>query len=206
MKRLIDGARRFQDTVYPKMQSLFDELADGQKPHTLFITCADSRIDPSLITQSDPGEIFVHRNPGNLVPKFGDGVTSEITSIEYAVQVLGVSDIVICGHTKCGVMAGLADPDSLVGLDHVGDWVENARETGHAGGHREADTDPSLMALAGRNVVLQLDNLIGYPFVRGRVATGDLNLYGWVYEIETGTIHVYDRDEKRFVSLAGIEE
>ncbi len=206
MKHLIEGVRRFQDLAYPPMRSLFENLAGGQKPHTLFITCADSRIDPALITQSDPGEIFVHRSPRNLVPEFGDATTSEAASIEYAVQVLGVADIVVCGHSQCGAVAGLANPESIWGLDHVANWLEHANEATRAAKHFERDFDDSLTVLSGGNVVAQLDNLLGCPFVKERVASKSLSLHGWVYVIETGDICVYQWSVNRFVSLGSLEE
>ncbi len=206
MKQLIDGVRRFKDIIYPPMQPLFEELAEGQKPHTLFITCADSRIDPSLITQSTPGELFVHRNPGNLVPEFGSNSSGEAASIEYAVCVLGVTEIVICGHSQCGAMAGLANPASLDGLDHVVGWLEHAKDTQHDISRSETDPEDALLKLIGDNVVAQLGRLNGYPFVAERVASGKLNLHGWVYMIETGDVRFYQSSSNSFISRADLME
>src|SRR5689334_8852641 len=114
MEQVCDGVRRFQATVFPQMQQLYESLAEKQKPHTLFLTCGDSRIEPSLLTGTEPGQIFVERNPGNIVPiydgKVGVGVSA---SIEYAVAVLGVENIIVCGHSSCGAMKALLEPNRL---------------------------------------------------------------------------------------------
>ncbi len=184
------------------MRSFFEELAGGQKPHTMFITCADSRIDPSLITQSAPGEIFVHRNAGNMVPAFSDAPSSEAASLEFAVCVLGVADIVVCGHSHCGAVAGMANPEMLRGLDHVASWLDQAGRTVRDGTKTASDIDDPLLPLAEHNVVVQLDHLRGYPFVKERIASGDLSVNGLVYLIGTGEIRVHQPNEERFVSLA----
>lgn len=206
MTHLTEGVRRFQDSVYSGMQSLFEKLAKGQEPHTLFITCADSRIDPSLITQTEPGQIFVHRNAGNLVPKSGGSGSSEAASIEFAVCGLGVKNIVVCGHSDCGAMKGVANPESLSGLDHVASWLENASETADAAKQIEPGCDDPLMALVERNVAIQLNHLLEYPLVQQRVEAGELTLSGWVYSIGTGEVRVYQRGDDCFVSLADLED
>lgn len=206
MKRLIDGVCQFQNRVFPAMRSQFEALAACQKPSTLFITCADSRIDPSLITQTAPGEIFVHRNPGNLVPRFQNASGGEAASIEYAICVLGVQDVVICGHSQCGAVAGLARPESIADLDHVAHWLEHAKESERISEPLDVlpESDDPLLGLAARNVVVQLDHLIGYPFVKERVASDNLKLHAWVYVIETGEIGVYQPTEERFVRAASL--
>src|SRR5215468_5528812 len=125
-KRLLEGARRFQQLVYPKRKELYQRLAKaGQKPHALFITCADSRVDPELITQSEPGEIFVSRNIGNLVPPYGEVLGGVSAIIEYAVAALKVRQVVVCGHTDCGAMIGLLHPEKVAKLPIVKSWLRN---------------------------------------------------------------------------------
>jgi carbonic anhydrase len=149
----------------------------------LFITCADSRIDPWLITQSKPGEIFVIRNAGNIAPILDDDETSAdgtAASIDYAVAVLGVAHIVVCGHSSCGAMKGLADPDSLETLPSVARWLEHSHAL-RAGGVDD------LGELIERNVTLQLEHLASYPTVE---ASDGIQLHGWVYDIGSGAIKV----------------
>lgn len=167
---------------------LFAGLATGQSPHTLFIACADSRVDPSLLTQTDPGELFVVRNAGNIVPELdADGSSADGTtaSIEYAVAVLGVPHIVVCGHSGCGAMAGLADSDSLASLPSVARWVE------HSGANPDGvDVD----TLIQNNVIAQLETLGTYPSVRDARERNAIALHGWVYDIASGTVAAYDGD------------
>ncbi len=146
---LLRGVEDFSHKVFPERQHLFDELAEGQSPHTLFITCADSRVVPEMITQTQPGELFVCRNIGNIVPGYGEMLGGVSAVVEYAVMVLGVRHIVICGHTDCGAMKGLLNPDSTKDLPTVEGMAaqraggqerrvraQAGRRRGHAGGDR----------------------------------------------------------------------
>lgn len=191
--RLLDGVATFGAKVVPERAELFAELAGGQSPDTLFITCADSRIDPSLLTQTGPGDLFVVRNAGNIVPQLdADGTSADGTagSIDYAVAALGVAHIVVCGHSSCGAMKGLADPASLETLPSVARWLE------HSEGLRAAGT-ADLDDLIERNVLLQLDHLATYPTVRAALDAGSIELHAWVYDIGTGVVRVHDGE--RFV-------
>ena len=178
-KELLAGVERFRTEVYPEHAERFAELVNGQSPNTLFIVCADSRIDPSLITQTEPGEIFVVRNAGNIIAPFDpDGALDDGTaaSIEYAVTALKVKDVVVCGHSGCGAMAALFDPTSLAALPEMTQWVS------HAG------VDPeglSLDEVVAQNVLQQIEHLRDYPSVRDR---DDINLHGWVYNLSL--IHI----------------
>jgi carbonic anhydrase len=116
MKALVDGVKKFQQTAFPAHQDLFSELASGQSPEWLFVTCADSRIDPCLITQTKPGELFLCRNAGNIVPPFGEAMGGVSATIEYAVMALGVRHIIVCGHSDCGAMKGVLHPDKVAHL------------------------------------------------------------------------------------------
>ena len=192
-ERLIAGVRRFQQEVYPRQQANYQRLVrDGQKPHTLFITCADSRIDPELITQSGPGEIFVARNIGNLVPAYGEVLGGVSAIVEYAVAALQVSHIVVCGHTDCGAMIGLLHPERVIQFPIVKSWLRNGeaalsivRERGTA-----ADAGAEMEQLIEGNVLLQLQHLQTHPSVAGRMAAQKLTLSGWVFDIGNGVVSI----------------
>jgi len=208
-ERLLDGVRRFQREVYPIREAEYRKLAlEGQKPHALFITCADSRIDPELITQSGPGEIFVLRNIGNLVPAYGEVLGGVSAIIEYAVAALKVSQVVICGHSDCGAMTALLHPEKVARLSIVRSWLRNADAALSI--VRERDTAPdehsALEELIEENVLLQLHHLQTHPSVAGRLATGSLALSGWVYDIGHGIVRIYDEDARRFVPVTSDEE
>lgn len=191
--RILRGLSRFQREVYPKHRDLFQKLALGQRPHALFITCADSRIDPSLLMQTQPGELFICRVIGNIVPPFPDAVGGVSATIEYAVGVLGVADVIVCGHTDCGVMKGVLNPEALAALPSVSAWL------GYAQAARAAAPGDDLLKLAEANVVQQIENLKTHPSVAGRLEEGDLNLHGWVYHIGEGAVTSYDAATAQFL-------
>ena len=203
-RRLLAGVRRFQQEVYPQRQAVYQQvMREGQKPHTLFITCADSRIDPELITQSGPGEIFVSRNIGNLVPAYGDAIGGVSAIIEYAVDGLQVCHIVVCGHTGCGAMIGLLHPNKVEQLPLVKSWLRHGDAAlrvvcSRNSGASEAST---LAELIEQNVLLQLHHLRTHPSVAGRLAQGSLALSGWVYDIGSGTMRVYSESHGEFEPL-----
>ena len=198
LDKLLGGISHFQRHVYPKHQDLFEELALGQRPEALFITCADSRIDPSLLTQTKPGQLFICRVIGNIVPPYPDAVGGVSATIEYAVGVLEVPVVIICGHTDCGVMRGALNPDALEAYPNVTHWLRYANID-----HREPNPSAeALLALAERNVVAQLNNLRSHPAVATRLDEGDLALYGWVYHIGPGIVTTYDEEREKFVPLA----
>ena len=204
MSQLLEGVRRFLREIYPRRRAVYEEAArTPQRPHTLFITCADSRIDPELMTQSGPGEIFVTRNVGNLVPAYGEMLGGVSAVIEYAVAALGVSHVVICGHTDCGAMKALRHPQQVEKLPTVKAWLRNAeaaRSVVDARGHA-ADEGHVLNALIEENVLLQLTHLRTHPSVAGRLARGSLALSGWVYDIGHGIVRIYHEDQGRFVPV-----
>tara|TARA_Y100000780_G_scaffold211112_2_gene210161 strand:+ start:352939 stop:353607 length:669 start_codon:yes stop_codon:yes gene_type:complete len=201
--KIIDGARRFKEGAYQEQQELFNKLATGQSPDVLFITCSDSRVDPSLITQSDPGDLFIIRNAGNIVPPHALATGGTTASTEYAVGVLGVKHIVVCGHTDCGAMKGALNRDALTKLPHVCEWL----------GHCEAavlnvqenfnsdDEDKVLENLIERNVLLQLQHLRTHPYVAARLQSGKVKLHGWVYDIGKGTFKAYNEKTDTFEEL-----
>jgi len=192
--KLLGGISRFQKDVYPEQKDLFEALALHQRPEALFITCADSRIDPCLLTQTKPGELFICRVIGNIVPPFGAVLGGVSATIEYAVGVLRVPEVIVCGHTDCGVMRGALNPDALLAFPHVRDWLRYA-----AVDHRETAPSPEfLLKLAENNVVAQLKNLRSHPAVAARIGAGDLALYGWVYHIGPGVVTAYDETTGKF--------
>jgi len=205
LQRLIEGLYKFQHEVFPAKQELFERLAMGQQPSTLFVTCADSRVVPDLFTQAEPGELFVVRNAGNIVPPYmrpSGGVTA---TIEFAVVALGVRHIVVCGHTDCGAMKGLLHSERLTTMPAVASWLMQAEATrrvvlDNCVGLDEAQT---IDALIRENVLVQLRNLQTHPSVASGLAGGSLSLYGWVYDIGSGEVDAFDGESQTFVRLDG---
>ncbi|GAA2580382.1 carbonic anhydrase [Streptomyces violaceus] len=192
MKALLDRARTFRTRV-DFDSGEYRKLAEGQYPEVLFITCSDSRVIPALITGARPGEIFELRNAGNIVPPYGrPGASGEAATIEYALEVLGVQDIVVCGHSHCGAMGALKSGDDLSGLPGVDAWLRIARPE-LTSVLETAPDDPSLPEVSQGNVVNQLAALRSYPVVRQRLDSGRLRLHGWYYEVDTG--FVYERGD-----------
>ncbi|GGS48344.1 MULTISPECIES: carbonic anhydrase [Streptomyces] len=192
MKALLDRARTFRTRI-DFDSGEYRKLAEGQYPEVLFITCSDSRVIPALITGARPGEIFELRNAGNIVPPYGrPGASGEAATIEYALEVLGVQDIVVCGHSHCGAMGALKSGDDLSGLPGVDAWLRIARPE-LTSVLETAPDDPSLPEVSQGNVVNQLAALRSYPVVRQRLDSGRLRLHGWYYEVDTG--FVYERGD-----------
>jgi carbonic anhydrase len=203
MQRLIQGIHQFQQDGFRPLQGLFEQLASGQSPETLFITCSDSRIDPNLLTRSRPGDLFILRNAGNIVPPHGAG-GGEAATIEFAVAGLGVKDIIVCGHSHCGAMNGLLQPEKLADLPSVAAWLRHAESTARIirenYGHLEGAG--LLTATIEENVLVQLEHLRTLPAVSSRLVRGDLKLHGWVYKIETGEVFAFEPRSGQFVPLA----
>ncbi|HTC35101.1 MAG TPA: carbonic anhydrase [Bryobacteraceae bacterium] len=194
VEKFLGGVSRFQKHVYPQHQDLFEKLALGQRPEALFITCADSRIDPCLLTQTKPGELFICRVIGNIVPPYPDAVGGVSATIEYAVGVLRVPEVIVCGHTDCGVIRGALNPEALGAFPNVTTWLRYANV-------ERREPNPSaefLLALAEQNVIAQLKNLRTHPTVAARLEQGDLSLHGWLYHIGSGTVTVYDAQAASF--------
>src|SRR5882757_9940882 len=176
---ILRGLKRFQKRVYPKHRELFHKLALGQRPDALFITCADSRIDPCMLTQTKPGELFIARVIGNIVPRYPKTIGGVFATIEYAVGVLGVVDIIVCGHTDCGVMKGVVNPEPLEPLTSVSAWLNYAQPARKAVAREKTHGELEyLLAVTERNVVEQLGNLRTHPSVAQRIEQGDLRLHG----------------------------
>lgn len=201
MQKLIDGVAKFKSEVVPEHQALFDKLATGQSPDVLFITCADSRIDPAMITQTMPGDLFVCRNAGNVVPPHSQNIEGTAASIEFATAVLGVKHIVICGHTDCGAIQGAMAPQNLDAIPRVQDWVDNSRAAVKAAEAIQGEGQVDLLTATERNVVLQMAHLNSHPAVAARLAAGDIDVHGWVYHIADGDVTAYDAETDSFKSI-----
>ncbi|MCU1774989.1 carbonic anhydrase [Pseudomonas sp. MWU13-2625] len=205
LRTIVDGFLHFHHEVFPQQEELFKKLATAQSPRAMFITCADSRIVPELITQSSPGDLFVTRNVGNVVPPYGQMNGGVSTAIEYAVLALGVQHIIICGHSDCGAMRAVLNPDSLEKMPTVKAWLRHA-EVAKTMVHENcncADEKESMPILTEENVIAQLQHLRTHPSVASRMANGQLFIHGWVYNIETSEIKAYDADQGRFLPLDG---
>jgi carbonic anhydrase len=204
MDKILRGVRDFQRDVFPAQRGLFQRLArKQQKPQALFITCADSRINPNLLTQTEPGDLFLLRNAGNIIPPYGTA-GGEGATIEYAVSVLGIRHIIVCGHWHCGAMKALLTAEELRDLPAVAAWFAHAEATrrvvratcGHLTG------EELHAAAAEQNVLLQLGHLRTHPCVAAGLARGDLQVHGWLYKLETGEIFVHDPGRGQFLALA----
>jgi carbonic anhydrase len=195
------GVHLFRTETFPSKRELYVKLAEKQKPRALFLTCGDSRIDPSALTSTEPGEIFVERTPGNIVPIFSDQAAVGVSaSIEYAVVVLGVRDIVVCGHSACGAMKGLLHPVELHELPATARWLQYADPAFQLLSQNFAHLDDKgrLMRLSQLNVIEQIAHLHTHPAVETRLREGRLALHGWYYEIHTGKIEVYNPESGQF--------
>lgn len=181
---LSSRVQKFQSDALPGKAARFAELAKGQSPKVLFITCSDSRIDPALLLQSEPGEVFVVRNAGNIVPHADRDTGGESATLEFAIKGLGIPEIVVCGHSFCGAMAATLNPESASSLPRIQEWIEHAKPALKAG--------DDLDSLIGNNVLLQLENLRSYDFVREAEQAGRLTLHGWVYRFESGSVLSFD--------------
>jgi carbonic anhydrase len=188
------GIRRFRTEVYPSQKDTYlKAVREPQRPHALFVTCADSRIDPELITQSGPGDLFVTRNVGNLVPAYGEMMGGVSAVIEYAVMALKVQHVVVCGHSDCGAMKGLLDPESLNSMPTVKSWLKNAHTAlSVATSLAETDEKPGVLMrrLTEENVLLQMQHLRTHPSVAGAMAREELTISGWVYDIGKGEVRI----------------
>jgi carbonic anhydrase len=205
MERLIEGHKRFLAEVFPGRRSQFHLLAEMQAPEWLFITCSDSRVVPDLFLGTGPGDLFITRNAGNVVPVTTNDVDGVTATIEYAVEVLRVKQAILCGHSDCGALKAELDHKSLDNLPKARRWLHHVEA---AFSHRQpldpADGDSAeLASLIRGNVVAQLLNLRAQPSVERAVAEGRLTTHGWYYDILTGRIEQYDERVQRFLPLVG---
>ncbi len=207
LKEFEKGHESFQKIKFKKSEERFKKLVeDGQNPKALFIGCSDSRVMPALITGSKPGDLFIVRNIGNFVAPYNPNADYHATAsaIEYAVSILEVSDIIVCGHSHCGAIAALfkdikQTPDNI----HTIKWLELGNEAKKVGllAYRDADKDTMLRYTERMSVVYQLDNLLTYPAIKRKVEEGTIYLHGWHYDIENGHIDYYDDENYEFKAL-----
>lgn len=207
MKEIIEGVHRFRTQIFPEKRGLFKSLAGGQRPSALMISCADSRVDMSLVTQCEPGHLFFFRNAGNIVPPYGQALGAASATIEYAMVALQIPNIIVCGHSDCGAMKGLLASGVAETMPVVAQWLKYADvprqivlNEGEAGHGARVDR------LIRLNVLSQIEHLKTHPSVAVRVSRGEVKLHGWVYDIEHGSVDAYDQATGSFKPLDGAEE
>jgi len=204
MKKLLDGVINFQENEFLKYKDHFTSLERKQEPHTLFIGCSDSRIDPALITDTLPGELFIVRNIANIVPHYRETAeyVATTSAIEYALTVLNVDNIVVCGHSNCGGCNALWNDDILKNSPHTRKWLELAlpvkSNIENYYGSRIPDTREREWITEQFNIVEQMKHLLSYPEVEKRYTDKSLKIMGWYYIIETGDIFNYNTESKSF--------
>jgi carbonic anhydrase len=205
VQKLEAGIHHFQATYFASHRGLFEQLAEtGQRPETLFITCCDSRVVPTLITTTAPGELFIVRNVGNIVPSVERGVLGGVSAaIEYAVEVLEVGNVIICGHTNCGAIEAILDPERVGHLPFVSRWLAESSRIPKLIAERYGalDGEARLTAALQENVLVQLENLRSFEFVARRLHSGMLKISGWVFKIATGEVFDYDPVSGQFLQL-----
>jgi carbonic anhydrase len=207
VQKLEAGIHQFQANYFASHRGLFEELAEtGQRPETLFMTCSDSRVVPTLITSAAPGELFIVRNVGNIVPSVGRGVLGGVSAaIEYAVEVLEVGHVIVCGHTNCGAIEAILEPMTVAHLPFVSRWLAESERIPHLIAERygSLEGEARMTAAVQENVLVQLENLRSFEFVARRLDSGVLKMSGWVFRIATGDIFDYDPVTGQFLRLVG---
>jgi len=210
MKKLVNGVHKFQSNVFPDNKDNYEAMARRQqKPMAVFVTCADSRVMPTVFTQSEPGDLFFVRNAGNIIPPHGTNAGGEAATIEYAVQVLGIRQIIVCGHSQCGAMKAIMEtPEALEPLPSVRQWLHHADATRQIVHHKykNLEGEERLVAAIEENVLVQINNLSTHPGIAALLATGELKVFGWYFDIATGMVHHYNPVSGQFEELAHDEE
>jgi carbonic anhydrase len=205
VQKLQAGIHYFRAHYFASNRQLFEQLAEaGQRPETLFITCSDSRIVPNLITNAAPGELFIVRNVGNIVPSVDQGVQGGVAAaIEYAVEVLEVGNVIVCGHTNCGAIDAILHPERVGHLPLVSRWLAQSSRIPKLIGERYGylEGDGRMTAAVQENVLVQLENLRSFNFVTRRLESGVLKMSGWVFKIATGEVFDYDPLSEQFLLL-----
>jgi carbonic anhydrase len=205
VQKLEAGIHHFQANYFASNRVLFERLAEtGQRPETLFITCCDSRVVPNLITNAAPGELFIVRNVGNIVPSMDRGVLGGVSAaIQYAVEVLDVGHVIVCGHTNCGAIDAILHPERVAHLPFVSRWLAESSTIPKVIQERygHLDGEARMMAAVEENVLVQLENLRSFEFVARRLESGVLKMNGWVFKIATGDVFDYDPVSGQFLQL-----
>jgi carbonic anhydrase len=207
MERLHKGVKSFKTVYFPEEEALFKELAKGQSPDTLFFSCSDSRIDPNIITQSKPGELFIVKNIGNIVPPCTQQwkKSGSAAAIEYALVFLNIANIVVCAHSDCGAMKALyMKAEDFKELPHLKEWIDTAKPARDR--VERLNNELSQTALneltAKEHVIVQLENLKTFPLVTKALDAGRLKLHGWYYDIGAGTVHAYNESKNTFEEIS----
>jgi len=208
LRDLLLGIVEFREQMLPSYVERFRELAHGQSPDALLVTCSDSRVVPDLLASTHPGALFTMRNVGNLVPPAtSDGLSvgdlSEASAIEYAVLALKVANIIVCGHSSCGAMKAVLKPDTRLKAPNLERWLNHAGPAAARLEH-EGPLDAALPAhdqLSQLNVLVQMQHLMTYPIVREQVEAKRLRLSGWWFNIATGEMYAYERSSRSFVAI-----
>jgi carbonic anhydrase len=204
MQKLVSGIHQFQQQIREDRPDLLKRISSGQEPLALFITCSDSRVVPHLMTQADPGDLFVLQTAGNIIPPYGAVTGGEAATIEYAVSALKVRDVIVCGHSLCGAMTALIEPDQVKGLSAVEAVLRHAESTRRImteNYQHITDAAARLTATVQENVLVQLENLRTHPSVAAALARGALRLHGWVYKMQTTEVFAYDASLQQFLPL-----
>jgi carbonic anhydrase len=209
VQKLEAGIHHFQANYFATNRDLFERLSvDGQRPETLFVTCCDSRLVPHLITNAAPGELFIVRNVGNIVPSVERGVVGGVSAaIEYAVEVLNVDHVIVCGHTQCGAIDAILHPERVAHLPYVARWLAASSQIPELIQERYGTLvgDARMTAAVEENVLIQLENLRTFPFVARRLEAGTLKMSGWVFKIATGDVFAYDPIAEQFLQIGSGE-
>lgn len=203
MINLIKGVHHFQNQLFDQHRELFEQLSEGQAPSTLFITCSDSRIVPNLFTQTGPGELFTLRNAGNIVPPYGASNGGESPTIEYAISVLGIQHVVVCGHTGCGAIQALLKPESVAHMPSIVNWLNQAEATRRIVNENYPElTGEDRLGIAIReNVLVQIENLETHPAIRAGLGRGKMKLHAWVYSPQTAEVLAFSDEAQAFLPL-----
>ena len=210
-EKLKDGVRQFRTNVYSEQAEAYKKAArEPQRPHTLIVACADSRVDVETITSSGPGDVFITRNIGNMVPAYGEMLGGVSAVIEYAVSALHVQHVVVCGHSDCGAMKALLKPESTDGMPTVKSWLRNGKAALHIAEsvHSKESGRELLSVLTEQNVLMQLAHLKTHPSVAGAIARGELTVSGWVYDIGSGEVRIAEDGSQDFepVTLTEVQQ
>jgi carbonic anhydrase len=201
-RQLIQGVNQFQESFFQEHQDLYKTLASNQQPHTLFISCIDSRVEPLLVTQCHPGDMFIMRVIGNVVGRPQQRANSKMAAIDYAVEVKKVNNIIICGHSDCGAMRAIEDPDSLTSLPDLSSWVDQLHLDHLEVPRVKRENKSTLEHLTMENVARQLEVVRELPAVKTRLAENAIELHGWYFDIGSGKVKEYDLDQREFLELS----
>lgn len=203
MKRLLDGYARFHTSAFPQRKDHFHLLSEGQAPEYLFITCADSRVVPDLIFQTEPGDLFICRNAGNVVPPYGELPGGVSATVEYAVEVLGVKHVIVCGHSDCGAVKAAMRRASLQDLPMAQQWLRFVERGWKACGLEEGalEGEIPLETLVRANVIAQTENLKTHPEVIRNLEKGTLQVHSWYYDILSGVVETFDSEQQKFLPI-----